>query len=422
MSSSVVRRVFVLLHRYVGLVITVFLIVVGLTGCLLAFQPELNRILTPHLFPAERPGHPLDLATLVERAEKLAPEARIYLVDLGAPEAALVRFEPRQEPNANGSAQSGYGELFLDPIGGDELGRRFIGTGLPTGIDNLMPFIFRLHYNLSLGEWGTWVLGITALLWTIDCFASLYLTLPAQAQTRDTTRRKPFLSRWKTAWQIKWPASTYRINFDLHRAGGLWTWLALLVFAWSSVYMNLHDSVYAPATRWVFDYPPPYWEWPKEPVPLEQPTLGWRQAHEIAERLMAEQSRLQGFAVEKPLALRLDRARHQYIYTVRSTRDIQERRGRTRLTFDANTGAFRQLQLPTGQYNGTTVTMWLNALHDANVAMLGLPYRIFVSVLGIVIVILSVTGVYIWWKKRAARQKQATRRAGAASNSARTMV
>lgn len=34
-------------------------------------------------------------------------------------------------------------------------------------------------------------------------------------------------------------------------------------------------------------------------------------------------------------------------------------------------------------------------------SVLGLPYRIFVYALGLVIAMLSVTGVYIWWKKRA---------------------
>ena len=44
------------------------------------------------------------------------------------------------------------------------------------------------------------------------------------------------------------------------------------------------------------------------------------------------------------------------------------------------------------------MTTWLIELHMAN--LFGLPYRIFVCVLGLVIVMLSVTGVYIWWKKR----------------------
>lgn len=405
MNPTVTRRIFVLLHRYVGLAITLFLIIVGLTGCLLAFQPELNRIVTPRLFPAERIGQALDLATLAEHAERLAPEARINLIDVGLPETVIVRVEARNSPDNNAPVILGFSELFVDPISGDELGRRITGTGLPTGMDNLMPFIFRLHYNLSLGELGAWLLGIAALLWTIDCLVSFYLTLPGITRTRkpgaETYQRRSFLSRWKPAWLIKWQASTYRINFDLHRAGGLWTWLALLIFAWSSVYMNLHDSVYAPATRLVFDYPSPYWALPKQESLLEHPALNWKQAIRTAERLMAEQSRLQCFTVEKPVAIRLDRARHLYIYQVRSSRDIQDRRGRTRLVIDANTGELKQLQLPTGQHNGLTVTMWLNALHDANV--FGLPYRIFVSVLGLLIVMLSSTGVYIWWKKRRAR-------------------
>ena len=69
--------------------------------------------------------------------------------------------------------------------------------------------------------------------------------------------------------------------------------------------------------------------------------------------------------------------------------------------FDANTGELKQLLLPSGQHSGNTVTNWLQTLHEANV--FGLPYRIFVCVLGLVIVMLSVTGVVIWLKKRRAR-------------------
>jgi uncharacterized iron-regulated membrane protein len=47
--------------------------------------------------------------------------------------------------------------------------------------------------------------------------------------------------------------------------------------------------------------------------------------------------------------------------------------------------------LPTGQYAGNTVTSWLFALHEANV--FGLPYRIIVCLLGLAIVMLSVTGI-----------------------------
>ena len=64
--------------------------------------------------------------------------------------------------------------------------------------------------------------------------------------------------------------------------------------------------------------------------------------------------------------------------------------------------------MPTGQHSGNTISAWLYALHMGDV--FGLPYRIFVCVLGLVIAMLSVTGVYIWWKKRKARVRAASQR------------
>jgi uncharacterized iron-regulated membrane protein len=148
---------------------------------------------------------------------------------------------------------------------------------------------------------------------------------------------------------------------------------------------------------------------PERKKPLDQPAIGWRQANAIAERLMAEQADKHGFTVEQPVALRLDRARGVYAYFVRSSRDIQDKRGRTRVFFDADSGTLKLVALPTGQYAGNTITSWLIALHDAN--KFGLPYRIFVCLLGLAIAMLSATGVYVWWKKRRARSLNRQRRA-----------
>ncbi len=211
-----------------------------------------------------------------------------------------------------------------------------------------------------------------------------------------------FWTRWKPAWKIKWKGSAYRINFDLHRAGGLWLWAALLVFAWSSVYMNLWDTVYTWTTRAVFDYKAPWTELADLDEPLAQPTLDWREAESIGAELMARAARENGFEIERLVTLNLNRGKGVYVYGVRSSLDIQDRYGHTRVFFDANTGEQKLLLLPTGQYDGNTVTSWLKALHEANV--FGMPYRIFVSLLGLSIVMLSVTGVVIWLKKRRARQ------------------
>jgi uncharacterized iron-regulated membrane protein len=85
---------------------------------------------------------------------------------------------------------------------------------------------------------------------------------PRPPSLRPDGPARSFWARWKPAWLVKTNASTYRLNFDLHRAGGLWLWGVLLVFAWSSVYMNLWDTVYTHATRLVFTYHEPWTELP----------------------------------------------------------------------------------------------------------------------------------------------------------------
>ena len=55
-----------------------------------------------------------------------------------------------------------------------------------------------------------------------------------------------------------------------------------------------------------------------------------------------------------------------------------------------------------------TISNWLYALHMGTVFWL--PYRILVCVLRLVVAMLSVTGVYLWWKKRRSRLVAASRR------------
>ena len=65
---------------------TVFLIVVGLTGSMLAFKTDLERLICPRIYATPRPGvPPLDLATLAERAEARVPQGQVVTVYLENP-------------------------------------------------------------------------------------------------------------------------------------------------------------------------------------------------------------------------------------------------------------------------------------------------------------------------------------------------
>jgi uncharacterized iron-regulated membrane protein len=391
------RAFWVRLHRWAGLTMAGFLILVGLTGSMLAFIPELNHWLTPKLYPSPH-GVELDAATLARSAEALVPQGRpVSVFFFGYASTARVKVEARP-----GAPPLNFDQLFLDSVTGEELGRSQEG-GLPDALSSILPFVYRLHWSLAMGQVGEWILGIVALVWTIDCFVAFYLTLPG----RGAHTSKGYMARWKPAWLVKWRASFYRVNFDLHRAGGLWLSAILLIFAWSGVCFDL-NGFYRQATKVFFDLETPVWLQQKPPPPPEgKQLIGWEEAQAIAMNLMSKQAAAQGFRVDRPVSFSIMRERGLYNYYVHSSRDIGEKYGSTSIYIDAYTGALRGMHIPTRQHSGDTLTTWLVELHMANV--FGLPYRVFVCALGLAIVMLSGTGVYIWWKKRRARKLAATR-------------
>ncbi|MCX7898547.1 MAG: PepSY domain-containing protein [Methylocystis sp.] len=396
------RAFFVWLHRWTGLVIAGFLIVAGLTGSLLAFYGELTRLLAPEIYAAASAStEELDVATLAARAELLAPQARVNNVYVGY-KAPVAEIGVEAKP---GAPDLDYDFIYLDRRTGAELGRMLWGA-FPTSRATIMPFVYQLHSTLAAGETGSWIMGWVALFWALDCFVGFYLTLPASGERSN----KSFAARWRPAWLIKASASFFRFNFDLHRAGGLWLWPLLLVIAWSGVSLNL-GGVYARVTSLIFDYQPPYTAMESETMaPLDDraPML-WAEAGTTARRLMAQQARQEGFEVEREVALNLNRENGVYEYRVRSSRDIGDKSGSTALWFDAFSGEMKMLALPTGARAGNTITTWLVELHKANIY--GLPYKILLGVAGLIVMLLSATGIIIWSIKRSARQQKKKRMA-----------
>jgi uncharacterized iron-regulated membrane protein len=79
------------------------------------------------------------------------------------------------------------------------------------------------------------------------------------------------------------------------------------------------------------------------------------------------------------------------------------------LRFDATTGTYLGAELP-GQGSAGDVFLQLQfPLHSGRIA--GTAGRVAVSVLGLLIVLLSVTGILIWARKRRARLGAALKRA-----------
>lgn len=404
------------LHRWIGLVTAGFLLVAGLTGALLAWYDELDALLAPALLTAApSAGHAqvLDPLALRARVAQAYPGRLVHHVPLNQPPGRSAVFFTTPLPGDPATRGQPPVQVLVQPYTGQVLGARVLGEAVG-GAEHLMPFIYRLHHSLALDLAGTLVLGAAALLWTVDCFVGLCLTLPGRAAARA---RRPdpapgWLRRWAPAWRMRWSSGGYRRIHDLHRATGLWLWAMLFVFAWSSVAFNLAPVYDAVMARAGLDSQATTRSLPRVDRPRTEPGLGWPGALAHARQLMRQQALAHGFTVEREDLLHYDAQRAVFSYYVRSSLDVRERVGRTMLAFDADDGQLRRTWLPTGAAHGDTVTSWLTGLHMA--AFGGWPLQAFVSAMGLAVALLSVTGVLVWRRKAVARSKaRAGRSAGA---------
>jgi uncharacterized iron-regulated membrane protein len=376
------RAILVHLHRYVGLAMAGFLVIAGLTGSVLAFQSELDAWLNPRLFHVEGRGPALPLTTLVRQVEMATPGVRVTSI---TPSASMHDSAQVFVENVDGASPDAN-NLFVDPATGTVLGRR-LWCAAQVDAPHLIPFLYRLHYSLHMpGNWGNWLMGGIGLAWMLDCVIGFYLTLP---------RAGPFWRKWRPIWRIKRDAGPYRLNLDLHRAFGLWLWPILFVLALTSVAFNLNTEVFRPILTTFLPTSPTIWDRPApvDPVPAR---IGW----DGAARIAGKEARKRGWSAQ--YVERIVFARAQGFYQVRLGRAHAPCFGNPSINVASDSGHVLSIDEPGKGLAGDVVDGLIYPVHSGQVA--GLSGRILICITGLVVAMLSITGIYIWWKKRCARR------------------
>jgi uncharacterized iron-regulated membrane protein len=418
-----IRWSLLLVHRWCGLVIAAFLIMAGLTGAVISWDHELDDLLNSHLTKSPSQGTPTSVLDLAARVEAQDRRARVTYVPLirEPGDSVAISVEPTVDPRTGELYELGYNELFFDPVSGRELGRREWGKPALTR-ENLVPFLYVLHYSLHIpafwgsDRWGVWLMGVIALVWTLDCFVGFYLTLPRQTRAQKAATAQPLAigvlevadageqatswwRRWKPAWQVKWSATGRRINFDLHRATGLWLWAFLFVLAVSAMSLNLYTEVAQPLVSAVSDFTPSPYDL-RSPKPLNQPIDPQVPFADVIERGRAE-------GVRRGWTEPVGAVSYAPLYGIHAVLFFHAGGdhgvggvGARALYFDSADGRYLGEFLP---WTGTAGDLFLQLqfpVHSGRVA--GVPGRIFISFMGLAVALLSATGVVIWWQKRSA--------------------
>jgi uncharacterized iron-regulated membrane protein len=387
------RKLLVLLHRWFGLGMALFLFQAGLTGALIAWDHELDALLNPELYRSDNPPGaevlpPLRLAEIVERDD---PRVQVTFMPLAAQpaEALMMSVQPRIDPGTGKPHELGFDQVAVNPVTGQVQGRRLWGA-ISLSRQQVMPFLYRLHYSLHLPaasgvELGLWLMGLVAIVWVLDAFIALWISFPSR-------------KAWRKSFQFRFDKGGYRLNFDLHRSGGVWAWLLLLPLAVTAVSMNLNREVMRPLVS-VFS---PLAESPfASRTPRTEPATPALSRERALELSAAEANRLGLTQPAGGLFYSPDFDVYGVGFYAPGNDHGDGGLGNPWLYIDGQTGAPAGAELP-GRGSAGDLFMQLQfPLHSGRI--LGVAGRVLITALGLAIAMLSATGVIIWAKKRRVR-------------------
>lgn len=387
------RPYFVLLHRWFGLFIAVFLLIAGLTGAIISWDHELDAWLNPQFFNAQAQGQYQPPLTLANQLEAHHPELHIsYLpLDVSEGKTLLLSVSPSMDATTQTAHKLTYNQVALDAITGAQQAQRQWGE-VSLARENLLPFLYKLHYTLHIPdawgfELGMLFMGIVGIIWLFDCFIALWISFPNAKS-------------WRKSFSFRWHRGPYKLNFDLHRSVGVWVWLLLLMLAVTSISMNLGVQVTRPLVSFFSELSPnPFTS--RIPNPDDKP---------IAPVITREQ--LLNLANKEARKRNIDWpagaifysptfALYGVSYFPKGNDHGDGGLGNPWLYFDAQDGRSVGATIPG---TGTAGDIFIQAqfpLHSGRI--LGLPGRILMSLMGLVVATLSLTGIIIWLRKRRSR-------------------
>jgi uncharacterized iron-regulated membrane protein len=219
------RSIWFTLHRWLGIGLGLWFMLVGLTGALLVYRDAIDTWLNPALLVPRAAGPPLELSAIVERAQAMAELGRIERVRPPAGDNRVYRLQVR--PLAS-RVESSRIEALLDPASGELLGTRSLER-LSLAPPDAMRTLYEFHRNVLLGNWGSNIVGIAGVLLLASVISGVVTAWP---------RRR---AGWTRLVWLNARASATRIAFDAHRSAGVLMAVVLLLSTLTGatlVYLN----------------------------------------------------------------------------------------------------------------------------------------------------------------------------------------
>ena len=213
------HRAFLIAHRWLALVVPVFLAVVAVSGGLLVLEGPVSRARQPHVVPG---GSRLPLDTLVQRARATAGGGGdVVMMALGdSPDLAWSVVLS----STSGLGARGGANILLNPYTGAIL----TGPQGPYPLVGFMRKVHLLHTQLLGGRVGNAIVVAVT-------FGALFLVLSG------------IVVWWRDKlWRVNRSGSWKRTNFDLHHSLGIFSAVVLLIITSTGLWVR-----YAKVDEWM---------------------------------------------------------------------------------------------------------------------------------------------------------------------------
>src|SRR5262249_3301293 len=210
------RKLLLNLHLWAGLIAALFLLLLGVSGAVIAFEGEIDRALSSKLSYVQPQAQPLTLEAISEKVRAAYPGARIE--QFGLPQQAdyslLVSLT---ESSGKRTA------LFVNPYTGD-----ILGSG--DQANHFANKVHQFHTHLLVGEIADEITGWSSVFLLVLSITGIILWW----------RRRLFRLQWSA---IRGQGSLKRFNYDLHNLVGVTSSIVLLIFAWTGICIHWERQV-----------------------------------------------------------------------------------------------------------------------------------------------------------------------------------
>ncbi|GAA6616485.1 PepSY-associated TM helix domain-containing protein [Scytonema sp. NUACC26] len=363
MNAIKIRNTAFHLHRWLGLIGGTLLCIAGLTGSVLVFWHEIDRIVLIQRFGRIIPAiKRVSIPAIADTVKTAYADKGLTLGGITLPEHAD---EPYQVWLTDAAER--YWHVFVNPYTGQVMGDRQWET-------SWIGSIYSLHYKLLAGDTGQLIMGIVAFL-TLSLSITGIILWPGW---------RKLIAGFKIKWR---KAHIKRTNFDIHKVTGIITAVFLVLigftgFAWNIPQAKVTDTIYAATLT----------PKPADPVSI---TIPGQQPLAIADLLQRADAAVPNATTtyvsfakkpEEPFRVGKKQAQETGKY------------GSTRVYLDQFTGKVIQLNDGVNPSRAEAILNQFGSVHFGTFG--GLPTQILYVFVGLAPTVLMVTGVVMWLYRR----------------------